>query len=74
MVIYGISEHYMVNCGKPWFFSYIVYGNCMIYHGFPGSKHHGIPWFPWYIMVFYHGLPVLKHHDIFTMEYDGIFT
>ena len=33
---------------------------CMVfYHGFPVSKHHGVPWIQWYIMVFYQGLPQL---------------
>ena len=28
-------------------FSYIAYGKCMVYHGLPVSKHHGIlPWCP----------------------------
>ena len=31
---------------------------------FTVSKHHDIPCFPWYIMVFYHVLPVSKHHGI----------
>ena len=70
MVYHGILLYYMVNHAITWqtvvdhAFSYIVYSKCMVYHGFPVSKHHGLPWFPWYIMVFYHGLPVSKHHGI----------
>ena len=33
-------------------FSYIVYGKCMIYHGLPVSKHHGIYLgIRWYIFI-----------------------
>ena len=33
-------------------FSYIVYCNCMVYHGLPVSKHHGS--LPWHTMVYLH--------------------
>ena len=49
---------------------YLSQNTMVFYHGFPVSKHHGLPWFPWYLIVFYHGLPVSKHHGI----YNGIRT
>ena len=44
----------------------------MVYNGVPVSKHHGVPWVPWYIIVFYHDLRASKHHGILqwnTMVY-----
>ena len=57
-----ISLYYMVLQNKPRYtmtlhdklcqimiFSYIVYGECLVCHGLPVSKHHGVlPWFPFF--------------------------
>ena len=56
--------------GKLWYTMVYLFPNTLVfYHGFPVSKHNGLPWFPWYIVVFYHGLPVTWYTMAFTMVF-----
>ena len=60
MVHNGALWHCIVNCGRP----YIVYDNCMVYHGLSVSKHHDVlPWFPCF---------KTPRHTIVYMAYHGI--
>ena len=57
-IYHGISWYTMTLHGKLWYtVVYLFQNTTAFYHGFYVSKHHGLPWFPWYIMVFYHDLP-----------------
>ena len=66
MELHGIPLYYVVLWyavtlhGELWL-TMLFHILCMVIVWYtmasPVSKHHGVPWFPWYIMTFYHGLP-----------------
>ena len=62
---------------------YLFQSAVVFYLGFPVSKHHSLPWFPWFIMFLWFTMVYFKplftmvslfqNNIVVTIEYDDIY-